>query len=116
MKHKALSPEKLVEKEVLAYCSEMGWFVSVVDSSAVYSAKIGGYKRGMAKKGFPDIIGCDASGRMVAIELKAKGKLSTVRPEQKLFLDRASSNGAFACVVDCAELLHSLYIKFISPA
>lgn len=114
MKIKSLGPEKIVEKDVLAYCSNMGWFVSVVDSSAVYSAKSGGYRRGMAKKGFPDIVGCDHNGRFVAIELKAKGKLSTIRAEQKAYLNKATACGAFAVCVDSADLLHKLYIEFIS--
>jgi hypothetical protein len=114
MPRKNKSPEKtIVEKEVQAYCDNMNWLVSVVDSKAVFSEKTGRYLRGMAEAGFPDMVGCDEYGNFVAIELKARGKLSTIKPKQVEYLRKAKEKGAFAVCVDSAELLHQLYLDYL---
>jgi len=109
-----LTPEKLVEKEVMAYAMEMGWFLTVVDSKAVFNAKAGRYISGMTKKGFPDLVGCDSMGNFLAIELKAKGRPLKGRPEQEKFIARTKELGAFGAVVNSAEILHELYLKYLS--
>lgn len=109
-----MKPEKIVEKDVLAYAKEMGWYLAVVDSKAVFSARAGRYIAGMTKKGFPDLIGCDTHGNVLAIELKAPGRLKTVRPEQKVFLNEIETRGGFAFVTDDVEKLHEAYLKYLS--
>jgi len=113
MSKNKITPEKKVEKEVLSYCQEMGWFVTVVESKAVFSKALGIYRAGMTKKGFPDLIGCDNNGYVLAIELKAPGRLSTLRHEQKVFLDEIKSRGGFSAVVSNAQMLHDLYMDFL---
>ena len=69
-KKKNGTPEKLVEKDVLLWCRNNGWFINVVESKAVFSAKSGIYHHGQTVQGTPDLIGCSNTGVFVAIELK----------------------------------------------
>jgi len=108
-----MTPEKQVEHDILDYGISLGWYLSVVDSKAVYNQKAKRYIKGMAKKGFPDIVGVDTNGLFLAIELKAKNKTKTATKEQLLFLEEVKKRGGFGVVVDSAELLHNLYIQFI---
>lgn len=103
------APEKVVEKQVLAWLSGQGFCVSVVESKAHYSKAAGAYLGQSAPSGFPDIVGNDRHGRAIYIELKAPGKLSTVRPAQVLFLLRKIETNCFACVIDSLERLQELY-------
>ena len=108
-----MKPEKITEVEVLAMCSQLGFDVSVIDSKATYSTNLERYaKSKSAPSGFPDITGNDDRGMAVFIELKAKGKLSTLRPAQKIFLLRKIQSGCFAVVVDSADLLFDLYSQW----
>ncbi len=108
-----MKPEKITEVEVLAMCSQLGFDVSVIDSKATYSTNLERYaKSKSAPGGFPDIVGNDDRGMAVFIELKAKGKLSTLRPAQKIFLLRKIQAGCFAVAVDSADLLFELYSQW----
>jgi hypothetical protein len=55
----------------------------------------------------------DSNGWCVAIELKAPGKLHTVRPEQKMFLDEVAERGGFAIATDSVQRLHEAYLHFL---
>lgn len=106
-----MKPEKKVEAEVLAACIHLGLDVDVFDSKAVYSEHKKGYtKSKAAPEGCSDIIGNTPQGIAVFIELKAKGKLSGIRPKQREFLLRKAQAGCFACCVDSVDLLFSLYL------
>jgi len=106
-------PEKLVEFAVLAYCKDVGWSVDVVDSKASFSKAAGVYKKNVTAAGFPDIVGNLPSGIAVFIELKAKGKLKTLKSHQRMFLEEKLESNCFAAVVDSAELLHNLNIGYL---
>jgi hypothetical protein len=103
-------PEKITEKEVLSWCKAKGFDVSVVESKAVYSRGAGRYLRGQTEAGFADIAGCTDDGTAAFIELKARGKLKTIRPAQILFLERKARLGAFACCVDSASLIDGIFV------
>lgn len=103
-------PEKITEKEVLMWCKSRGFDVSVVESKAVYSRGAGRYLRGQTEAGFADIAGCTNDGTAAFIELKARGKLKTIRPAQILFLERKARLGAFACCVDSVSLIDGIFI------
>lgn len=107
-------PEKVVEKAVMAYASEMGWYLNVVDSKAVFNPRAGRYIAGMAKKGFPDLVGCDTHGNFLAIELKSPGRLSTAKVEQVAFLNEVNERGGFGFVTDSVDRLHEAYLKYLS--
>lgn len=106
------SPEKEVEKEALVWCKSKGFDISVVESKAVYSRAAGRYLRGQTEAGFSDLVGVTNDGRAVFIELKAKGKLSTLKPHQYDFLLRKIKLGAFACCIDSASLLDEVHSKW----
>lgn len=102
-KRRNKKPEKLVEKEVMQWLKCNQFYCHVVESKAVFSQKKGTYLRGQAAPGFPDIVGCAADGTAVFIELKAKGKRSTISSRQHNFLRRAIEHNAFAVVTDGAD-------------
>jgi hypothetical protein len=110
-----MTPEKIVEQKVLSLCLELGLDVDVIDSKATYSQKAKKYlKSRSAPAGISDLIGNNENGLAVWIELKALGKLNTIRPNQRAFLIRKIEKGCFACVVDSPELLSNIYLKFLS--
>lgn len=107
-------PEKIVECEVIQWLRNNQFFVHVVESKAVWNAHAGRYLTGQTVVGFPDVVGCTAQGLHVAIELKAPGRLSTLRPQQAEYLRKAICRGCFAVVVDSVPLLISIYEKWVS--
>ena len=106
------APEKQVEQEILQWCKKRGFDVSVVESKAVYSRSAGRYLRGQTEAGFSDLVGVDANGRAVFIELKAVGKRKTLKPHQYDFLLRKIRLGAFACCTDSVHHINELYSIF----
>jgi hypothetical protein len=112
-KSKNSRPEKQVEKEVLALSKILGFDLSVIESKAVYSRAAGVYLSGQAEQGFSDLVGNDKNGHALFIELKAKGKLSTVSASQIYFLTRKIKTNAFAVVVDSSDLLARLYTQWV---
>lgn len=107
---KKLGPEKIVEKEVMAMAKTLGMELSIVDSKMVYSKNLDRMKESETEKGFSDLTGEDANAIACYIELKAPGKLKTIRPAQRAFLERKIQRGAFAVCVSSAEELYRLYI------
>lgn len=101
-------PEKEVEREVKDWCEEFGWDVTVIDSGFHEGerSKVGEY-------GFSDLAGNTPEGLSCYIELKAKGKISTLSIQQYLFLRRKIEKNCFAVVVDSAQLLGNLYRAFL---
>lgn len=112
-KSKNQKPEKLVELQVLEWCRKQGWHVSVVESKAVFSASAGRYLSGQVKAGFPDVVGLTQQGLFVAIELKAPGRRSTLRDQQRAYLNQVICRHGFGLVVDCAEYLEKCYQGFL---
>lgn len=106
------SPEKEVEKEVLEWCQKLGIDVNVIESKAVYSVAAGRYLRGQVSTGFPDLVGNTRDGIAVYVELKARGRLSTVKAHQLEFITRKIRQGAFACVVDGSGRLGDLFSRW----
>lgn len=109
-------PEKEVEREVMQWLDSHGFSCHVVESKAVYSAAAGRYVRGQTVQGFPDIVGCDPNGIAVFIELKAKGRRSTIKEHQTEFLKKKLRMGAFALCCDSASYLASAYNNYMKVA
>lgn len=105
-------PEKEVEKEVVLWMKMMGWKYTVIESKAVYSQAMGRYMHSQAKKGHADITGITDCAVGFAVELKAPGKRSTLREDQRIFLVDYISRGGFACVTDSVSHLENLYKKW----
>jgi hypothetical protein len=109
-------PEKRVEKAVMAWCKEHNWYCNVIEAKATFNEKLGRYIGGMAKAGHVDISGTTNMGIACFIELKAPGKLSTLRPNQYDFLIECINRNAFGVCVDSAELLEQVYVEYLARA
>ncbi len=108
-------PEKLVEKEILAFGKQVGFDLTVVDTAAVYNPMAGRYLRKQASESLPDIIG-NYGPLSVWIELKAKGQRSAINAKknahQKAFLIRKIKQGSFAIVTDSAEHFNQIWNRY----
>jgi hypothetical protein len=98
----------------LEWLRSNGWSVDIVEAKATYSAQAGRYLSGPTEAGMPDLVGCAPDGIGAFIEAKAKGKRSTVRPQQHAYLTEKISKGAFAVVVDSVEDLERQYLAWAS--
>jgi len=106
-KRKNERPEKTVELLVRAKLKELGYFMTVIESKAVWSKSAGMYLHSKAAAGFSDLVGVSPMGRFVAIELKAPGKRSTVSKIQRDFLANVIKSFGVGLVVDSVENLTS---------
>ena len=111
-KTKNEKPEKVTEAEVIQWLSDRKFNFNVVEAKAVYSVSAGRYLSGQTDPGFSDIVANDSSGRAFFIELKAKGKKSTLKSHQYIFLKEKIEMNCFACVCDSAEMLDKIYLKW----
>lgn len=106
-------PEKLVEKQVLAWCFKNNIDVNVFDSKAVFSYSKNSYsKNNGIPEGCADILGCDFDGKFFAIELKAPGKEKVCRLSQYNFIKRKIKSGGFCLVCSDCETLNDVFFKW----
>jgi len=105
-------PEKNLEKEVFIWLAAHGFSLHTVESKAVFSKRLGRYLKSQAVAGFSDLVGVSPTGLGCFIELKAPGRLSTLRPAQRAFLAQKIECGAFAVVVDSVDRLATLWEEF----
>jgi len=111
---KNASPERdLVKNELIPWFKKNGFSMSVIESKATFSQSSQKYTGSPANPGTPDLIGCDSKGMGCFVEAKAKGRLSTVRELQRIFLLEKINRGAFAIVTDSVARTESLYKGFL---
>lgn len=111
-KKKNKKPEKIVEKQVTDWCKKHDLDVSIVECKGVYNSATNTYLHGMTEPGYSDLSGNNKYGMAVYIELKAKGRRSTIRLRQMQFLVRKIKAGCFAVVVDSPEILEEQYYQW----
>lgn len=105
-----MTPEKLVETEVLAWCLSKNIIVDVFDSKATWSPSAKRFKKNRGiKVGTLDLLGLNNDGIKVAIELKAPGKEKKASLEQLLYCVKVINHNGFACVVSSAAQLENIY-------
>jgi hypothetical protein len=109
VKRKNNAPEKAVEFYVMTWCLEQGWSLDVVEARGADQNPFGTIT---VRRGFSDLCGCDDDGHAVYVELKAPGKLSTLREHQRDFLIEKIKHNAFAVCVDSPELLEEYYTSW----
>lgn len=109
---KNAKPEAVVETQLLAYMRGLGWSMDKVEAKAVFSKKANRYLRGPAAPGFSDLVGNMPDGRAVFVEVKAPGRRSSLREEQRVFLSEKIGTNAFAVVVDSVARLEELLAGF----
>jgi hypothetical protein len=114
-KRKHTKPEKEVEKACMDWMRSQGFNVQVIDSSASWNGRA--WTQKSAKQGTVDCLGNTADGTSVAVEFKAKGKLSSFHSERNqrqvhFIIDKIDTN-CFACVVDSVERLARIYNEWL---
>lgn len=79
------------------------WQLHIIEAKSTYSEQAGRYLASHAPTGYPDLSGNTADGQAVFIEVKAPGKLKTLRPEQHEFLKEKILQNCFAIVTDSID-------------
>jgi hypothetical protein len=108
------SPEKDLEKIILEWMRKNGFHVNVVESKATFSHTQQRFISNSVKSGFADIVGNHNSGIAVFVELKAPGRRSTLRENQREFLLSKIETGCFAVCVDSVEMLCAQWDEFLT--
>lgn len=86
--------EQILQRQIVKYLQKRGWAVVTLQSS---------------KRGTPDILGC-VDGKFIAIEVKAPGKLNTLKPLQIFQLNAINDAGGIAFAADNLDTVKK-YIK-----
>jgi len=102
-------PEQEVVKKVLSWCNSNGLSVNEIEAKAVYNERVGHYIRGQVAPGYPDISGNTSYGVAVYIEVKSKGRRSTLKPHQQNFLIDKINTHCFAVCIDDIDALQFQY-------
>lgn len=102
-------PEAAVVAQIQQWCYAQGWQVQRIESKNTFNPKAGRWISSPTTPGTPDIIGTLPSGVFVAIEVKAPGKLKTLRDNQREFILQKISSNAFCIVTDSVARLEKIY-------
>lgn len=86
--------EQALQRKIIKYLQARGWAIVTIQSS---------------KRGTPDIIAC-VNGQFVAIEVKAPGKLNTLKHLQQFQLNAINKAGGIAFAADSLDTVKK-YIK-----
>ena len=110
-------PEKEVERYCMAWMSDQGWDVQVLEAKATYNPRAGRYLRNQSVAvGTVDCVGTLTNGIFVAIEFKSPGRLSTFAHDrnfaQRDYLLNKIHSGAFACVTDSVARLEKVFAAY----
>lgn len=106
------SPEKDLVKALLVWLKNNEFDCNVVESKATFSQATGLYTGRVAVAGFPDIVGNWKNGLATYIEVKAPGRISTLRELQRDFLLKKINSNCFAVCVDSVYLLDHLWEEY----
>lgn len=105
-------PEKRLQTDALHWMRTKGWSVNVFEAKSTYDPSRGRYISQSMKAGTLDIGGSTSEGIACVIELKAPGKLSTLRDNQRKTLHEKINSNNFACVVDSVHRLETMYTEW----
>lgn len=115
-KKKNQKPEKLTERECILWMRNQGWEVGVFEAKATFNHRAQRWLSKSMSAGVCDCLGTMQNGISIAIEFKAKGKLSTFLStknfRQQDFIKSKINFNAFACVVDSVEGLKEIYARW----
>ena len=103
-------PEKITEKECMAWCRKQGFSMEIIDASGAYKNAYGAIP---VKAGFSDSVGVMSNGTAVFLEWKARDRRSQAKDHQIAFLKEKIEHNAFAAVVDSVEYLEWLYHQWL---
>lgn len=110
----SIKPEKKVQQEIMSWCFQNHWSVSVFDSKAILDKTLGVVRNPGLSVGCPDIVGVSDIGFGVFLELKRKNGENICRLSQYQFLTQKIESNAFGVVVSSSEKLEEIYKKWLS--
>lgn len=110
-KRKNSRPEETVVTDLMLFYKRNKFFIKNYESKA---KNINGvWRTSGLSDGTPDLMGVCPNGYFHANEVKAPGKRSSLRPNQREFLMRVILNNGFAICSDSVEHTKKLYDKWI---
>lgn len=115
-KKKNKKPEEAVVKEMLDYYEQNGFYVRRFEAKAKKIATQSGkaiWTSTGLDYGTPDLLGCCPSGFIHANEVKARGRRSTLREDQREFLENIIHRGGFGICADSVDYLDDTYHRWI---
>jgi hypothetical protein len=113
-KRKNKKPEEEAVKELKIWCKNHGIDIHRYESKSAWNPDIGSYRSQHVEVGHPDLAGSNNFGMAIYIEAKAKGKRSTLREGQRVFLEKKINTGCFAVVSDGADHLSKTYFRWMN--
>lgn len=113
VKRKNRKPEQESVLECLSWLKRNGFDCDIIEAKASFSVQAGRYLRSQAVAGMSDLVGNDKDGRACFIEIKAKGRRSTLKAHQAEFLIRKIKSNCFATVATSEQELAEIYSRFI---
>ncbi|TXH09399.1 MAG: hypothetical protein E6R04_08155 [Spirochaetes bacterium] len=113
-KRKNGKPERKLQAQMMSWLSSQGFFVFPLESKSVYSSVAGRYLDSQTRVGASDILGVTPQGYFLAVEVKARGRRSTLRDAQRIFLESVLSKGGFAVCSDSIEHLDKIYHSWLN--
>jgi len=105
-------PEAQLVKAIISHLTALKWNVQWYESKAVYNPKAQRYMSSQMKPGHSDIAGSTPEGISCYIEVKDKGKRSTLRDNQRAFLEEKIRSNCFAVCVDYIGSVEALYFTW----
>lgn len=110
---KNAKPEKDAVKEVCTWLKLNSFSFDIIEASNFDPVTGRLLKVSKATPGFSDIVATSPQGIACYIEVKAKGKRSTIRPHQEAFLKNKIQHSAFAICADSSDYLSKHFIKWL---
>lgn len=110
-RRKNKTPEADLQGEIILKGRRDDFKFYITDSSARWSNEAEAYISEKYESGMSDLTG-DRDGLACYIEVKAPGRISTLKMHQREFLLKKIDRGCFACCVDSYELVLETWIKW----
>lgn len=104
-------PEEELAKKVIEFLKLKQFVVVRIDAGSPYLAARGYRIQTKTKPGTSDILAVDKVGRFWAIELKAKGRKSTLSDSQHEFIRRVIENNGVGICIDSLDDLRMIVTK-----
>lgn len=105
-------PEAVIEAEIYKHLNSIGWSIDFYESSTFgINPEYQDYK---VRPGHSDLAGCMPNGTAAYIEVKNKGKRSTLSSTQREFLVEKINSNAFAVCADSLDYVLKSFEAWLS--
>lgn len=105
-------PEKAVQLACVSWMRSNGFAVNNIEAKGQWSPKAQRFLRGPTDPGVPDILGTTPQGYACACEIKAPGRKSTLRTNQRLYLVSVIERGGFGVCTDSVADLEKTHAEW----